>query len=47
MTEVLEGLPASFTKDINEELTKPFFALKFFEAIEGMADGKALGRHLN
>lgn len=43
MAKVLNGLPNSFTEDMNEELIKPFSAMEFFTAIEGMADGKTPG----
>lgn len=40
--EVLEELLRSFTKDMNEGLTKPHSDLEFFKVIEVMANGKAL-----
>lgn len=43
LREVLEDLPTSFTKDMNEELVKPFSVMEFYKAIEGMVDGKAPG----
>lgn len=41
MVEVFDGLPVSFTDEMNDELTKPFFAMEFFKGIEGIVDGRA------
>lgn len=45
MVEVLKDLLASFIQNMNEELTKPFSTLKFFMAIEVMANSKAQGHN--
>lgn len=43
MSEVLDGLPVSFTDAMNEKLAKPFTILEFLKEVEGMANGKAPG----
>lgn len=34
--KIIEGLPISFTKAMNDELTKPFTATQFFKIVENL-----------